>query len=1285
MGTQINTQPQVISLSSTSDALRITQTGAGNAILVEDSTSPDNSPFVVDASGNVGIGTTTPNTNLTVLGNVSAVGRLYIDDSSVFDPDGNGIQIRQRSSGYGARIAWLDGTGNPNIAITKNILGSMCFYTSGNVGGGNEKMVIDSTGNVGIGTTTPAALLDVRGDVFVNGLTVGNGRYNSNTNTAFGYSALSSTVQYNTYNTAIGYSTLTLLSGLSAKYNTAVGGNALRVNTTGQWNTAVGLNALAANSTGGYNTAVGVYSLWANVSGMYNVAVGVNALINSTADTDNVAVGRNSLYTNNGGDGNIAIGTYSLQANTLGSNNVAIGVDSVFSNTIGSSNIGIGVYSLSANTIGNYNVAVGNYSLQSTTSGSNVGIGQAAGNSITTGTQNVIIGTDADGTPTGNNQIVIGNGALGIGSNSVILGNDNINTTVLKGNVGIGTASPNAELTVVGVISATGYIHGGNRLQLGNHTSSATTSPSARLILASDNGINYIESGANAVQGTAAPLVFSNMYNATEWARFDANGKLGIGTTTPLANLNVYSAISGGVLARFQSPLADCYIADNNPNGVQMGISGLSSAYIDIGTAGSDYDLRMSSFYGNQPCVKAAAGKNLNLGAGGIEAAMTITSAGNVSVGHNSALTEYSGASLQHQVVKSGAITEAGMWNYSSTQEHSGRFSFNKSFSNTLGVSGILASYNDNTNIGVFNFNYYKGNGTLGRAASIQAEAIPGLSSINSAPGRLTFLTTLSGDTDSTTRMVIDHNGNVGIGTTTPNADLTVVGGISASGNIESTTGIGLLVSNSTFPQIVLRDSGSWTNQLLGTNRWGMWVNNTTPTTGKPLLIGPQDSSTGSGVGMLTLTRASSATNGIGSVGINMTPITSATALDYDLQVSGSTAMYGSRLAVGKDGANSFWLKSVNNLNEGTASGLPAWNNGLAYGFGNNGTWTTSHIWAVSGTTAMTMDVNGRLGIGTTTPNADLTVVGDISATGRLYLQDSSNYSLIKLGSNDAAGWHITKETASFATPNGLGFYTGTVGSGTCRMFLTSAGNVGIGTTTPINVAGYTSLTINSSTSGGRVDFKKNGTNFGTIYSAGTDLFDIEANGASTAIRLNTYGAERMRITSAGNVGIGTTTPNHALTVVGNISATSDIFFGTEGRLTSYSNPAQLFISPDAATLGSVLIGALGDIWKNATPTSYSTAITATVTALRQGIVRWTGAALTLTMPLGSAMDTAAAPFGGQMMEFSVINTGSGAVTLGTNTGITFVGSAIVANGTSGRFGIVSSGDGVNYIIYRLA
>ena len=43
--------PVVISGTTTDAALRITQLGTGNALLVEDSTNPDSTPFVIDKDG----------------------------------------------------------------------------------------------------------------------------------------------------------------------------------------------------------------------------------------------------------------------------------------------------------------------------------------------------------------------------------------------------------------------------------------------------------------------------------------------------------------------------------------------------------------------------------------------------------------------------------------------------------------------------------------------------------------------------------------------------------------------------------------------------------------------------------------------------------------------------------------------------------------------------------------------------------------------------------------------------------------------------------------------------------------------------------------------------------------------------------------------------------------------------------------------------------------------------------------------------------------------------------
>jgi len=64
----------IASASSTDDLVRISQTGTGNALVVEDSTNPDTSAFVVTNSGNVGIGVTATSNKFEVAGNMKLSG-----------------------------------------------------------------------------------------------------------------------------------------------------------------------------------------------------------------------------------------------------------------------------------------------------------------------------------------------------------------------------------------------------------------------------------------------------------------------------------------------------------------------------------------------------------------------------------------------------------------------------------------------------------------------------------------------------------------------------------------------------------------------------------------------------------------------------------------------------------------------------------------------------------------------------------------------------------------------------------------------------------------------------------------------------------------------------------------------------------------------------------------------------------------------------------------------------------------------------------------------------------
>jgi hypothetical protein len=58
---------QVIDASTSVAALRITQRGSGEAFRVEDSSNPDSSPFIINAAGNVGVGTSSPINKLHVV------------------------------------------------------------------------------------------------------------------------------------------------------------------------------------------------------------------------------------------------------------------------------------------------------------------------------------------------------------------------------------------------------------------------------------------------------------------------------------------------------------------------------------------------------------------------------------------------------------------------------------------------------------------------------------------------------------------------------------------------------------------------------------------------------------------------------------------------------------------------------------------------------------------------------------------------------------------------------------------------------------------------------------------------------------------------------------------------------------------------------------------------------------------------------------------------------------------------------------------------------------------
>jgi len=142
----------------------------------------------------------------------------------------------------------------------------------------------------------------------------------------------------------------------------------------------------------------------------------------------NVAVGFQSQQFNSGGWDNIALGFQSLMFNAAGNSNIAIG-SSAATNTSASDNIVIGVYALNENNTGSSNVAIGSYAMRAVTGSHNIAIGSDAGRHIVGGTNNIntnksiFIGSGTIAANDGGiDEIVIGVGATGHGSNTVTIG-----------------------------------------------------------------------------------------------------------------------------------------------------------------------------------------------------------------------------------------------------------------------------------------------------------------------------------------------------------------------------------------------------------------------------------------------------------------------------------------------------------------------------------------------------------------------------------------------------------------------------------------------------------------------------------------------------------------------------------------------------------------------------------------------------------------------------------------------------------------------------------------------
>jgi len=572
-----------IGISTPSASLHIS--GASSNVLLEIDSPTVNNILYVSGSGNVGIGTGIPTSRLTVSGAAGTNSAIYAykSGSTVLDIQGSqgqlfsvidalsgslmsvndvsGLPILEVFSDdrvvmgtYGAPALTVTGstlratgsllgtasyattalsasyapdttfpyTGNAIISGSLTVTGSLIVSGSStlvNVGPAIFSGSITQTastasfrGLVGIGTTTPAYKLDVSGsDASINGRIVGRGTNSMSRTTILG------DVAGNAITTG--------------DYNVFIGTNNGGINTTGYANTFVGDYAGNANTTGINNTFLGQYAGGSNSIGNRNTMVGAATGIAVTSN-DNTLIGESSGRNTSTGYSNTSIGSSALTSNTTGTGNVAIGNTALYT---------------SINT--DYNIAVGYNALYHLATGSrNLALGLSAGqiladgvSNLTNATYSIFLGDTSKALGNGQtNQIVIGYNANGLGSNTVVLGNDSIVTTALKGNVGVGTTSPTSKLQVKG----SGTTSATTALRVENANASAS------LIVLDDRSATFYNgltiTGSATVTGSVlTPTVFSDFLVSRNSILGNTNVRsikpLSIGTTAGFSTSNTGS------------------------------------------------------------------------------------------------------------------------------------------------------------------------------------------------------------------------------------------------------------------------------------------------------------------------------------------------------------------------------------------------------------------------------------------------------------------------------------------------------------------------------------------------------------------------------------------------------------------------------------------------------------------------------------------------------------------------------------------------------------------------
>ena len=526
-------------------------TASGSAALESNSTGSNNT-----ASGNGALISSTSGSNNTANG----MGALIANTSGGNNTgDGYWTLFYNTTGSNNTGLGYLAGPDQAHVNLTNaTAIGAFSQVTASNslvLGSINGVNGATADTNVGIGTTAPAAKLDVHGNAnFTGPITFASGQSFPGTGTITGVTAGAGltgggttggiTLNLDTTKVPLLNVANSFIGNQSISGNITATGN-ITANGSINGSTAVltstsGTPALSAsNSGGGYagsfqGDIVVTGPIWgeATVSGL-----SVNATNGFTLENANFGLGdptHENAYLGFAGNGSSVFTTYS---------NTAVGSAALASNA-GSSNTAIGVSALHANNSGTDNTALGTFALGDSVGGSyNTAVGFAA--LETDGNYNTAVGYVA-GTPNSNlsNATAIGAFSYVTANNSLVLGSINgVNGATASTNIGIGTTAPASTLDV----EATAPALVGPIFLLKNNApiQSGTFGNSVDLHFALDGGSSvgnpnaYIRAAEDGNSQYGAFMSFATMADGgagsgpLERMRIAANGFVGVGVTAP--------------------------------------------------------------------------------------------------------------------------------------------------------------------------------------------------------------------------------------------------------------------------------------------------------------------------------------------------------------------------------------------------------------------------------------------------------------------------------------------------------------------------------------------------------------------------------------------------------------------------------------------------------------------------------------------------------------------------------------------------------------------------------